>query len=169
MAKDLFGLGGLGGALGGLVGGLAKSGLVNKDDPSMKAFTAQSELADLQKQEAEILQEIGRAAFEKDPSAWPQADKLKLLRANIAEAEGAAEKAKQEAEAAKQAKDAENAAKAAADAIWRCPSCGHQNPEGTKFCQECGAKLGKTFCTACGAELAPGTRFCGACGAKQEG
>jgi len=63
-------------------------------------------------------------------------------------------------------------AAAAAAATVACPSCGHQNPAGTKFCGNCGAKLpeatGKRFCTTCGAELAAGTKFCGNCGAKQE-
>ncbi len=63
--------------------------------------------------------------------------------------------------------------KAKQDAIAEvtCPSCGFQNPEGTRFCQECGSKVGaaaKKFCVECGAQLAPGTRFCGECGAKQE-
>ena len=55
-------------------------------------------------------------------------------------------------------------------AACTCPSCGHENPEGVKFCQECGTKLGgsaKKHCTSCGAELTPGTRFCGECGARQ--
>ena len=65
MANDLFG--GLGGALGGLVGGLANSGLVPKDTPEGKLFAAQSELSGLQKQEADILAEIGRQAYGQNP------------------------------------------------------------------------------------------------------
>ena len=51
-----------------------------------------------------------------------------------------------------------------------CSACGAANPEGTNFCQQCGAKLGPpaaSFCTSCGAKLAAGAPFCGACGAKQ--
>ncbi len=52
-----------------------------------------------------------------------------------------------------------------------CPSCGHQNTGGSKFCSECGTKLpeatGKRFCNQCGQEIAPGAKFCGNCGAKQ--
>ncbi|MDR3365089.1 MAG: zinc-ribbon domain-containing protein [Clostridiales Family XIII bacterium] len=170
MGNDLFGgLGGLGGnlggALGGLMGGLAKSGLVPKDTPEGKLFAAQSELADLQKQEAELFTEIGRQAYGKNPSEWPQDVKLKLIQQNIAAAQatlGEAKTAQEQADAAKTAEDAKG----------RCPECGHKNPDGVKFCQECGSALeasGPKHCTACGAELSAGTRFCGECGARQEG
>lgn len=161
MANDLFG--GLGGALGGLMGGLANSGLVPKDTPEGKLFAAQSELSRLKKQEAELLAEIGHQAYEQTPDAWPQSDKLKLIQSNIASTEATLDTAKSEQET-KEAQD--KAAKAAST----CPSCGHENPEGVKFCQECGTRLGgseKKHCTSCGAELAPGTRFCGECGARQ--
>ncbi len=169
MANDLFGglggLGNLGGALGGLMGGLAKSGLVPKDTPEGKLLAAQSELSDYQKQESELLLEIGRQAYEQNPSAWPQDAKLKLIQQNIAAAQATLDEAKQAQEQAE-------AEKAAADAVGKCPNCGHKNADGVKFCQECGSKLGapaKAFCTSCGAELAAGTRFCGECGARQEG
>jgi class 3 adenylate cyclase len=45
-----------------------------------------------------------------------------------------------------------------------CPSCGTENPEGQKFCGECGSPLQAT-CPSCGAENAPGQKFCGECGA----
>ena len=51
----------------------------------------------------------------------------------------------------------------------RCPSCGHINPAGAKFCQECGARLGgATHCPNCGKELEPGAKFCPECGTKIE-
>ena len=161
MANDLFG--GLGGALGGLVGGLANSGLVPKDTPEGKLFAAQSELSGLQKQEADILAEIGRQAYGQNPDAWPQSDKLKLIQSNIASVQAKLNAAKAEKQAKEQAEKEEKAA-------CTCPSCGHENPEGVKFCQECGTKLGgsaKKHCTSCGAELTPGTLFCGECGARQ--
>lgn len=153
-------LGGLGGLLGGNLG-KALSGFMPQDAPETKLFKATTDLADLQKQEAEILAEIGRQAFAQNPDAWPQADKLRLIQSNIAAAQGALDDAKRVQEEA-------DAAKAADDAVGRCPSCGHKNPEGVKFCQECGGKLGAVFCTGCGVALAPGTRFCGECGAAQE-
>jgi membrane protease subunit (stomatin/prohibitin family) len=52
-----------------------------------------------------------------------------------------------------------------------CPSCGHQNLAGAKFCSNCGTQIpasaGKQFCTQCGKEVPVGAKFCSNCGAKQ--
>lgn len=160
MANELFG--GLGN-LGGILGGIAKS-VLPKDTPEGKLLAAQSDLNDLQKQERELLLEIGRQAYEQNPSAWPQTAKLQLIKQNIATAQATLNEAKQAQEAADQARAAENAR-------GRCTECGYKNPEGVKFCQECGSPLtaaGLKNCTACGAELPAGTRFCGECGSKSE-
>jgi len=99
MENNIFGgLGNLGGALGGLVSGLAKSGLAPADDPAVKMINAQSELGDLQNQESGILVEIGKQAFEQTPTAWPQADKLRLIRSNMAAAQDKVESLKLEME-----------------------------------------------------------------------
>lgn len=45
----------------------------------------------------------------------------------------------------------------------RCPDCTHENPDGARFCAQCGAKLG-TACPACGAAVAEGQKFCAGCG-----
>ncbi len=45
-----------------------------------------------------------------------------------------------------------------------CPSCGHPNRGGRRFCAECGQSLAVS-CAACGAANEPGERFCGDCGA----
>jgi DNA-directed RNA polymerase subunit M/transcription elongation factor TFIIS len=164
MANDLFGgLGSLGG-LGDVLGGIAKC-VVPKDTPEGKLLAANSEVGDLQKQERELLIEIGRQAYEQNPTAWPQDSKLKLIRQNL-------DAAQTTLNDAKQAQEEAEATKAAEDAKGRCPECGHKNPEGVKFCQECGAALGSggvKHCTSCGAELTAGTRFCGECGAQQGG
>jgi len=164
MANDLFGgMGGLG-DLGGIFGGLAKS-VVPKDTPEGKLLNAQSDLSDLQKQEAELFVEIGKQAYQQNPAAWPQDAKLKLIQQNIAAATATLNEAKRAQEQA-------DAAKAAEDAKGRCPGCGYKNDDGIKFCQECGTSLAAAMpkrCTACGAELAPNTRFCGECGAGQGG
>jgi hypothetical protein len=161
MANDLFGgLGNLGG-LGDILDGIAKS-VVPKDTPEGKLLNAQSDLVDLQKQESALLLEIGKAAYEQNPSAWPQDGRLTLIRQNIATAQAALE----EANAAQKAADE---AKAAEEAKGRCPNCGLKNPEGVKFCQECGSPLAAEspkHCTTCGAQLTAGTRFCGECGAQ---
>ena len=44
-----------------------------------------------------------------------------------------------------------------------CGSCRFDNPEGTKFCEECGAKLVRA-CPSCGREVRPTAKFCGECG-----
>jgi class 3 adenylate cyclase/tetratricopeptide (TPR) repeat protein len=44
-----------------------------------------------------------------------------------------------------------------------CGSCGHVNPEGQKFCGECGSPL-QAVCPSCGHSNAPGQKFCGECG-----
>jgi adenylate cyclase len=45
----------------------------------------------------------------------------------------------------------------------RCASCGVENPEGLKFCNECGTAL-KRRGAQCGFENAPQAKFCGECG-----
>src|SRR5207244_1957228 len=46
----------------------------------------------------------------------------------------------------------------------RCPQCAHENPQGVKFCGECGARL-QALCPACGVANPPANKFCGECGA----
>src|SRR5215469_17139763 len=46
----------------------------------------------------------------------------------------------------------------------RCSKCGAENPEGKKFCADCGAPLDNR-CPQCGADNRVGQRFCGDCGA----
>jgi class 3 adenylate cyclase/ribosomal protein L40E len=45
----------------------------------------------------------------------------------------------------------------------RCVSCGADNPEGSKFCGECGAAV-RLRCPQCGFENLPQTKFCRDCG-----
>ncbi|MGE0679480.1 MAG: adenylate/guanylate cyclase domain-containing protein [Candidatus Binatia bacterium] len=45
----------------------------------------------------------------------------------------------------------------------RCASCGFENLEGLKFCEECGTKLIQ-ICPSCGHEVRPTAKFCGECG-----
>lgn len=52
-----------------------------------------------------------------------------------------------------------------------CPTCNTVNAPGTKFCQQCGAKLEQTLikvCPNCGAQINNGARFCNDCGTKIE-
>ena len=45
----------------------------------------------------------------------------------------------------------------------RCSRCGFENPEGRKFCSECGTVLPRG-CPKCGADNAIAAKFCGECG-----
>jgi class 3 adenylate cyclase/predicted ATPase len=45
-----------------------------------------------------------------------------------------------------------------------CPGCGAANPEGKKFCGDCGTPLA-VRCTVCEVENPPGKKFCADCGA----
>ena len=49
----------------------------------------------------------------------------------------------------------------------KCPKCQGENPEGKKYCSECGAKL-EVLCPQCNATNAPQSKFCGDCGHNLE-
>src|SRR5262249_27295448 len=50
----------------------------------------------------------------------------------------------------------------------QCPQCRHANPEGTKFCGECGTRL-QSLCPACQAANPPTNKFCSECGQRLAG
>ena len=155
MANDLFG------GFGGLMKGL--SSFMPQDDPDVKLMKAQSDLHDLQNQETELYAEIGKQSLLRNSGQFPELEsRLKLVQANLSEAQVGLEAVQREKTKTEQAQRQ-------TEEQCTCPECGHRNLEGVKFCQECGAKLGASNCRACGAALSPGTRFCGECGAKQEG
>jgi tetratricopeptide (TPR) repeat protein len=47
----------------------------------------------------------------------------------------------------------------------KCPNCGHENPDGVRFCNECGSDL-KTepICPHCSQKNPLGSKFCNGCG-----
>lgn len=53
----------------------------------------------------------------------------------------------------------------AAAAMKPCPGCGAMVAAGSKFCNQCGARLSSN-CPACGAEIPAGSAFCPECGQK---
>jgi len=154
------------------LGGLIKNmqplmGEDAKKDESMNAFLLKSELSELSGKQDELLVRIGRQAYEahrqsgKYPefaSIFAQADAIQTqIDAKQAEAEQAAKAAEQKEQAEQQALSERT-----------CPNCGAENEPGTKFCRECGTKLGApaaVFCPQCGTKCEPGRRFCGECGA----
>ena len=50
-------------------------------------------------------------------------------------------------------------------AVTSCSACRHENPAGTNFCGQCGARLAAR-CAACGASNRPDNKFCGECGSR---
>jgi class 3 adenylate cyclase/predicted ATPase len=46
----------------------------------------------------------------------------------------------------------------------RCSSCGSENPDGKRFCADCGAAL-DSACPRCGSRNPAGKKYCGDCGA----
>src|SRR5262245_16986612 len=44
----------------------------------------------------------------------------------------------------------------------KCPRCQHDNPQGTRFCEECATPLART-CSNCGTALSATAKFCHAC------
>ncbi len=150
--NDLFG------GLGGLMKGL--SGFMPQDDPDVALMMAGSEVSELQKQENELYALIGKQALAQGLVQFPELEKkLQLVQENLSVAKARLQSAQAEKEAKDSARRAEEEARL-------CPNCNSMNPEGVKFCQECGVKLGAQKCAQCGAPLLPGTRFCGECGAS---
>jgi len=49
-----------------------------------------------------------------------------------------------------------------------CAQCKTENPDGLKFCNQCGAAF-KVSCASCGFENAPTAKFCGNCGSSIAG
>ena len=50
---------------------------------------------------------------------------------------------------------------------WTCPDCGNANPDGSKFCSNCGKarpKAATKACPKCGKENPESAKFCGDCG-----
>ena len=46
----------------------------------------------------------------------------------------------------------------------RCEACSYANPEGSRFCAECGEALRAPECPRCRATVLPGASFCSQCG-----
>lgn len=149
--------------MAGLFDSLIKeiSNFAPQDDPGVKAFNVQNELKDVLEKEEKLYCELGKRVYAdggaaKYPDIEVQLQALASKRTEIQQRLDTAIAEKEKADLV-----------AVAEGSNVCPSCGASNPEGTKFCSECGGKLETTaFCTACGSAIKPGMRFCGSCGAR---
>jgi ribosomal protein L40E len=154
--------------LGGLIKGIQPlMGEEAKKDESMNAFLLQSELSELCGKQNEVLVQVGRAAFD----AHRQSGKYSEFSPLFVQAEAIQTQIDQkrtEADLAAKAAEQKKQAEEKAMLERTCPSCGAENEPGTKFCRECGTKLGvpaEPICSKCGTKSEPGRRFCGECGA----
>ena len=169
MAKDFFDdigeMGLLGELLGGMVSGIAGSGLVPENTPEGKVFTSQSELFKLKKQEAVLLLEVGKQAYDKDPSAFPQDEKLKLIHENMAELQAiidAANKEQSQNEDSEEnkaksssGKKEKSQAQKEADAAYVAAVSKFDTPD-TRICKNCETRIRDpkmTSCFYCGESL----------------
>lgn len=154
MANDIF---------GGLMKGIGA--FMPKDDPDVKLFQSQSEISDLQNRELELYAEIGRKVF---PTIMDQAEYSDLV-AELNFTQKKLRVVQDELKAAQNSKTEQEQKEQEQLKNRTCPNCDSVNPEGVKFCQECGARLNlstKVKCQGCGAEFPTGTRFCGECGSQ---
>lgn len=152
MANDIF---------GGLMKGLGA--FMPKDDPNVKLFQSQSEISDLQNKELELYAKIGQKVF---PSIKGQAEYSDLV-AELSYTQKKLQTAQDELKAAQSIKTEQEQKEQESLMSRTCPNCDTVNPEGVKFCQECGTRLNQSTrvkCQECGAEFTAGTRFCGECG-----
>jgi ribosomal protein L40E len=147
MANDMF---------GGLLKGL--SSFMPQDDPNTRLFTLGNEISELQQQEIQLYASIGKKVFESvrgNPEFCDITEELASVQRRLKMVQGQLKEAQEEKEAMERKADA-----------LRCPDCGTENPEGVKFCKECGCKMGIAACSKCGTVNPPQTRFCSECGNK---
>jgi hypothetical protein len=156
-------MGGLGGFIKGLKPLMEATGA--KEDEGLQNFLVQTDISELKEKKKELLAKIGlamvndstvRARFAAECEEIDRIDKQLGVK-------------QEEAQKAQKALEEKERAEQAARKARTCPSCGFENAEGTKFCSECGGKLGMpsaAFCTQCGTKNEPGTKFCTECGSK---
>lgn len=121
--------------------------------------------------------EVAPAVLEFCQSAKAHYEAAAAAQAEIERIKAENEAAKAAAQTAAQAA-AQTAPVSAAGAGITCSACKTVNPEGTKFCQNCGGKLEipvpvqtapeGNICPGCGAVNDEGVKFCRECGSKME-
>ena len=112
-----------------------------------------------------------------EPAAEKPAETVKEAPAEPNEEAKAEEIAAVAAPAEQETAQPETKEKAAEEKPLVCPNCGNKEPEGTRFCSECGTQFGapkveavspadSVVCSKCGNVEPGGTRFCSECGNK---
>lgn len=154
MASDLF---------SGLVKGIGA--FMPKDDPNTILFQTKTEISDLENRISELYAEIGKKAY----GAVCNDPEYSELVAELGYTKKKLDTARQELNTAQETKAMQEQHEKEEMLGRTCPNCETLNPEGVKFCQECGARLNqstKVRCAECGTEHPAGTRFCGECGSQ---
>lgn len=154
--------------LGGLIKGMQPlMGEEAKKDPSMNAFLMQTDLSEMETKKKEVFAKIGEAVYEANQKG--RYGEFSELCEEAAQIDKQVARKRAEVQAAQQAAEEQKRADQQERDARTCPGCGHENPPGTKFCQECGEKLmtaAAAKCPKCGLVNAPGTKFCGDCGTR---
>ena len=154
MSNDIF---------GGIMKGLGS--FMPQDDPNVKLFQSQTEISELQNKEQELYAKIGSMLLPevKDREEYRDiVEELSYIQKRL-------KAAQEEMKAAQNIKSEQDQREQENLQSRTCANCDTVNPEGVKFCQECGARLNQLSrmkCPGCGAEFPAGTRFCGECGTK---
>ena len=152
MGNDIF---------GGLMKGIGA--FMPKDDPNIKLFQSQSEINDLQNKELELYAKIGEKVL---PSIKDHEEYRDLV-TELVFTQKKLKEALDGLQAAQNIKSEQEQKEKEMLKNRTCPNCDTLNPEGIKFCQECGSRMNQSTsikCVECGAESPIGTRFCGECG-----
>lgn len=148
-------------------GGLAKNlaAFMPKDDPNTKIFQAQTNICNLETREQELYVQIGKTVY---PSICNKPEFSEIVQ-ELAAIQKKLENARLELQRVQDEKAEKDRQEEESLLNRTCSNCSTVNPDGVKFCQECGTKLGvltKNKCTACGIEYPAEVRFCGECGSQ---
>ena len=156
-------LGDIGGFFKGLKPLMQATGA--SEDENLNVLMMQTDLSELKEKKKELLAKIGQAVIE-DPSLR---GRFSDICGEIDQIDQQIEAKETEARNAQKALEEKKHAEELALKARVCSQCGFENAEGTKFCSECGNKLGLPAvqkCGQCGAEYETGAKFCGECGAR---